>query len=454
MRGMSYSMKAPPWGNGWMPPNIPVLLKRKRDNAPDMFIASSSPKYARLRRPPVPLNSQPLGHIASSDTMVVPHSISDPEREAWMRWRLVPVEHQIGARAVVNGNSIQLAAKAGSLSRHAKIAVEKVVEEACNLVELTIDVGQGAKYAKDDYISMIRPLVEQYGMRVRSGNAATLKIVGPNQPAHDAAALLWAACAQGESAAIVIQAPGQIQALPAQMLTDFEGDLKTMEDEFNVKMHKYHTMMGVAGACQRSALQARRTLQEMLMFYLPDEFLLLSGLSHQGLVQLRTTAGLKALILKLGCTMSLDDSDSTAWICGKNCMEVQTHIEAVLAGQNPFLPPPELETGGLDLQQDKSEAKRPPLIVDRVQAHDVKSSMNISLPLDKEAQQRLDEAVMFGGPQALRTMLDPTDELLWPEGEMRNLSWDNLEQFWADACILPMKGQRNLQPRDASCDGS
>merc|ERR1719225_31588 len=104
--------------------------------------------------------------------------------------------------------------------------------------------------------------------------------------------------------ALVIQAPGQIQALPRQMHGDFEGDLKSLENECNIEVHKYHTMLGVTGACQSTVLQARRTLQEMLMFYLPDEFLLLGGLSRQSLTQVRTNGHMKALMLRLGCTIS------------------------------------------------------------------------------------------------------------------------------------------------------
>merc|ERR1719367_1387987 len=118
-------------------------------------------------------------------------------------------------------------------------------------------------------------------------------------------------------------------------------------------------MMGVAGACQSTVLQARRTLQGMLMFYLPDEFLLLTELSRPSLMQLRTNGQLKTLILRLGCTIALDDLESTAWICGRSCAEMEKHIEAVLAGQNPLHP---LEAGivGVDLQHDKPERRRPP----------------------------------------------------------------------------------------------
>ncbi|CAK0887993.1 unnamed protein product, partial [Prorocentrum cordatum] len=104
-----------------------------------------------------------------------------------------------------------------------------------------------------------------------------LRVIGPRDAARDAAALLWARYVLGQKTAGVLQ----VQGMSSMMAGDFKGDLAALESEHSVEVHQADTLLWIAGKNAQNVTTAKRLLQEMLEFYMPEGFHLRKGLSKQ-----------------------------------------------------------------------------------------------------------------------------------------------------------------------------
>lgn len=386
--------------------------------------------------------SNASGHPTCS--VVVTHDLNDLDREAWLRWRLTAVEHEQGVRAEVSHHAVQIITKGGVLPAGAdteriRIAVETAIIEAQGLVEMLVDASSSVYAEGRSLDAPIISLVEQYGMQIRvtqqQEEGSSVRIFGPPDPARDAAALLWACYVQGKSTAVVLQVPGQIQSLPTQMSSDFEADLQAVESEFEVEVHRYHTMLWIAGTSGKSVASAKQTLHDMLQFYLPDEFVLLSELTQPTMDRLQQDVDFWVLTKGPDCVVALDTDAGTAWICGKNFRAVQQLIEAAKSGAKPASqisergPASELLGDGSASNEWHEAADAPRA----VHAPDLGAELPVTAALpDCQLPRMLEAAARSGGCEALSAKLDPTGEFVWPQEDICKLSWAILEQFWAD----------------------
>merc|ERR1711972_595881 len=72
-----------------------------------------------------------------------------------------------------------------------------------------------------------------------------------------------------------------------------------------------------------------KMLQEMLQFYLPNRFLLLQGLQPAVIDRLLGDEDMGLLMTQTDCAVALDETERTAWICGKRNTEVQQRIDEI-----------------------------------------------------------------------------------------------------------------------------
>jgi len=359
----------------------------------------------------------------------VAHGLEDPDRRDWLSWRLVPVEQQQGVSAQVAPQVLRLRPQGGAsgLGAEAVSAAEAAVAEARALAEVPLEGAPGACSAGG--WQALQPLVEHYGLRVLQsattrGRQTSLRVLGPPEVAREAAALLWANLVQGRATATILQMPGQVQSIPDRMAGDFENDVKALEEECNVEVHLYTTVVWIAGSEAKAVAQAQELLQEMLGFYLPEEFIQMQGLSASTIDRLRRDADLRQLTTESDCGVALDAEAGTAWLCGKLCKAARQLIEDVAAGK----------TGPL---QAKWEGRLHAPHAEPAPAYD--EYLVEEAPIHEPAEERpriedpkeLAGLVRTNGFEALRAELNSTGELLWPEGPTRKLSWEILEGFWA-----------------------
>lgn len=270
------------------------------------------------------------------------HSIVHPDHIAWARWRLLLVCHEHGARAHIGKNTVCLSRKGGGplegeLADRVEIAAAKVIEEAQKLVEVVVN-------AKDEYEpedaasdSAVAPLVDQYGVIVRvcdqDDNAVEefikVRLVGPAEPTKDAATLLHARFVDGKSTASVLQTPDLVQSMPASTAGDLAGDLKELAAECGVQVHQAKTMLWFTGPDSIQVAAAKKMLQEMLQFYLPDSCLFMQDLQPVVLEMLFEDEDIGALMIKPDCVLALDEAQRTAWICGKHNSAVKKRIDHI-----------------------------------------------------------------------------------------------------------------------------
>jgi len=166
-----------------------------------------------------------------------------------------------------------------------------------------------------------------------------LRVIGPRDAARDAAALLWARYVLGQKTAGVLQAPGQVQGMSSMMAGDFKGDLAALESEHSVEVHQADTLLWIAGKNAQNVTTAKRLLQEMLEFYMPEGFHLRKGLSKQEVEALCQDPG---MICRTSadpeggapaCGAALDARAGTAWLCASTpsgLAEAKQHLDHAL----------------------------------------------------------------------------------------------------------------------------
>lgn len=288
----------------------------------------------------------PEDHAARAEgALVLQHELRHPDRLAWARWRLLSAAHEHGARAHLGLRGMRLFPKAavgqlaGEAATRAQAAAEAVIAEAGELAELTVDAKDDLE--PEDSVSdpALAPLVDQYGVIVRvadqDDNAVEqfmkVRVIGPPQPAQDAVALLRARFVDGKSTGSLLQAIGQVQAMPEAMARDFRCDVQTLEAECKVSVHFGQTILWVVSDIPEAVGSAKGMLRQMLEFYLADSCTLIRNLDAQSIESLFEDRDLGVLMSRPDCAVQIDDIERSVWICGRGCADVRRRIDEVVA---------------------------------------------------------------------------------------------------------------------------
>lgn len=274
--------------------------------------------------------------------MVIKHGLEGFARPSWAAWRLVPTEKEHGVKAEMGKHAVRFWAKGkraltGEDAAALRASAEAAIALARELVEITVEAR--LEYDAENAVpfdAAVYPLVCQHGVLVRvqrpEAGVVPIEIVGPAEPARDAAALLEARFVKGKSTASVLQVAGQVQSMDSGMAGDFERDLAALETDSKVKITKSSVLLWVVGANEDAVTEARQILREMLAFYFPDEFLLVKDVKPGAIERLREDEGLRVLTAKPDCAVALDQFEGTVWICGNSSREaVKARIDAVVA---------------------------------------------------------------------------------------------------------------------------
>jgi len=262
--------------------------------------------------------------------VVVPHEVVDKDQSAWLAWRLFSIEQEHDVRAEVSGQTIRLwpVSEAKPISHEVRAAAEAAVDAAHNLTELRVD---GKPDLVDKVVGSLATgeIAEHYGVVVRAlkpegDDVVPVRIVGPQQPANDLAATLWARFSQGRATAEVLHG-GEVESLAKLAAAEFARDLRELEAECKVEVTNGECSYGIAGESADAVAEAKAMLCDMLLFYLPNNFLLYKDLPVDVVDRLRTVpklrGGLRAIASKPGCAVSIDGTKRTAWVCGKSCRD-------------------------------------------------------------------------------------------------------------------------------------
>jgi len=132
-----------------------------------------------------------------------------------------------------------------------------------------------------------------------------------------------------------LQVPGQVQSMTGQMAQDFANDLRLMEVECKICAHSGHSVLWLAGDGVEGVTMAKQMLQEMLQFYLPDGFLLLTGLAGETIEELRRDKALLSIRSDPDSAFYLDVRAGSAWACG-TCCELMKHAAAAVPQNSPM----------------------------------------------------------------------------------------------------------------------
>jgi len=275
--------------------------------------------------------------------IVFPHELQHPDREAWARWRLLSVGYDHGVRAYMSKRMVRLMPRPGSslqgeAADKAQVAAEGVIDDAEKLSELSLNAR--CELEPEDAISdgAVAPLVDQYGVIIRvadeDDNAVSetvaVRVIGPTAPAKDAVEMLSARFIKGKKTASILQVIGQVQAMTTGMAKDFANDVRALEAECKVQVHQGQSVVWITGGSDDAVAEARRTLQEMLQFYLPDACLVLSGLTASAAERLCQDEALGALMARPDCVVSVDEgAECSAWVCGKHLAAVRQRVDAL-----------------------------------------------------------------------------------------------------------------------------
>mmetsp|Transcript_14892 Transcript_14892/g.42259 ORF Transcript_14892/g.42259 Transcript_14892/m.42259 type:complete len:616 (-) Transcript_14892:117-1964(-) len=282
-------------------------------------------------------------HAARADgAMVIDHNFEDYERRSWLTWKLVSAEHTLGIRVDMGRKAVRVwkaatgPALTGAKATAVREAIEIALAEAKELVELNIDVPIANEPENIIYDPAIRALTEQHGVIVRMQEAEEesrpVRVWGPAEPARDAAMLVEARWVKGKSTTGLLQAPGQVQAMPEAMANDFAGDLRSFEAELSVKVHMGHTILWISGSNAEAVAASKETLREMLQFYLPNGFSYNRELGPSDFVDLlRQDPALRSLAIRPEGAMTLESREGTGWLCGDESYRkpIEKRIEAL-----------------------------------------------------------------------------------------------------------------------------
>lgn len=273
--------------------------------------------------------------------MVLQHGLEGFERPSWITWRLVPTERAHNVKVEVGRNAVRLWTTAGRIvtgeaAERAKAEALAAIAEARQLIELTVDCRLDLEAENADKDLALGPLIDQYGVLVRvnrpEGGVVPIKVVGPADPARDVAELIEARYVKGKTATSVLQLPGQVQAMHGQMKTDFETDVRALEEELRVKVECRRSVLSVMGPNAESVYNAKQTLRDMLVFYFPKDFFLLKGLHREAVKSLRADPDLRMIAARADCAIAWDGREGTGWICGsvESRQDVEKRIDALM----------------------------------------------------------------------------------------------------------------------------
>ncbi|CAK0839217.1 unnamed protein product, partial [Prorocentrum cordatum] len=266
----------------------------------------------------------------------------DFDRISWLVWRLIAVEFDHGVKVESGRRTIRVYAKpgkpplTGDAAEKVRSEVAAIIDQARSMIKLTVETQLDKDPENANYDQAVLTLTDQYGVLLRvprpEGGCCPIEVLGPEEPARDAAELLEAKYAKGKATACVLQVPDQVQSLDDAVKEDFAADLQALEEEQRVKIRLATSCIWLSGNSPDTVEAARQTIVEMLQFYLPEGFLVMKGLKKSAVDKIREDEELRSLRVKPDCAFSLHPAEGIAWICGASLREkVQARIEAILA---------------------------------------------------------------------------------------------------------------------------
>jgi len=274
----------------------------------------------------------------AAGALVVNHNFESRDRESWCQWRLTQLEHEFGIRTEISKKAVRVwSTKKGGLTGEAakkiKAEVEKCIKEGTELVELEVEGQLDTDPSNANWDMAVNPLVDQYGVLLRiplpEDGVVKLRLVGPEEPCRDAALLLEARYAKKKFTASILQAPGQVQAMTEDQAADFAGDMRGLESEYSVKVKESHNIIWLFGDNAEGVQNARRTLAEMLPFYLPNGFHLREHIPQDCIDEFKMDPGIRMLIGQPDCAIQWDRIQGTAWICGSKIDAVKNRLDEI-----------------------------------------------------------------------------------------------------------------------------
>eukprot|EP00405_Crypthecodinium_cohnii_P036043 CAMPEP_0206536324 /NCGR_PEP_ID=MMETSP0325_2-20121206/6684_1 /ASSEMBLY_ACC=CAM_ASM_000347 /TAXON_ID=2866 /ORGANISM="Crypthecodinium cohnii, Strain Seligo" /LENGTH=613 /DNA_ID=CAMNT_0054033519 /DNA_START=18 /DNA_END=1859 /DNA_ORIENTATION=+ len=277
----------------------------------------------------------------AAGSIVVQHGLEERHRQSWLVWRLTAFESEFGFRAEVGRRCIRLKeARKGSLKGENRKKVEELVQKWVQyaqeeVVELEVETRPETEPENAHHDKALAPLVDQHGVLLwvpkPEDDVVKVKVTGPTEPARDAALLIKARYSQGKFTASVLQVSGQVQGMIEEMAADFANDIRNLESEYDVRVKESAHIIWVVGENAEGVENGRRTLVEMLPFYLPAGFFLLEGIPQDVMNDVRMDSGIRNLMAKPDCAISFDRIQETAWICGPHRELVKKRVDEILA---------------------------------------------------------------------------------------------------------------------------
>jgi len=254
---------------------------------------------------------------------------------SWGQWKFTCYEREYNIRAEMGRKaarvwSLKKGGLQGEVAKKLRQQVDDIIEQARNLVELEVEAILETDPQNANYDEAIAPIVDQCGVQLRiplpEDGVCKLRIIGPEDSARDVALLLEAKYVKKKFTASVLQAPGQVQAMTGQQNEDWDGDMRALESEYQVKVKESQHCLWIQGDNAEGVTNARRTLVDMLKFYLPSGFLLRENLPQTSINELRVDPGIRQLIALPDCAIAWDRIQGTAWICGSKREAVEERI--------------------------------------------------------------------------------------------------------------------------------
>lgn len=271
--------------------------------------------------------------------MIIAHGLEHRDRESWLQWRLTAYEQEHSVRMEVGRRAVRIWSErrgglSGQSSANVRAEANQCIEQARGLAELEVEARLDTDADNAHYDQAVLPLVQQYGVLVwvpqPEDGAIKLRVVGPTEPAKDAALLLEARYAKGKFTASVLQVAGQVQLMCAEMAADFTNDLRNLETEYSVTVKERSHILWLFGENAESVQNARGTLMQMMAWYMADSFFLLENLPKDCIDEIRADSAIRRLQAKPECAIAFDRIQGTAWICGSLREDVQKRISEIV----------------------------------------------------------------------------------------------------------------------------
>lgn len=270
--------------------------------------------------------------------LLVSHNLEHRDRESWTQWKLTCKEFAFGIRTEIGRKAVRVFSAKGKLTGDAankvRAVVDEVIQAAHVLVELEVEALLETDPMNANFDKAVAPLVDQYGVLLHiplpEDGVVKLKLVGPEEPTRDAALLLEARYAKKKFTASILQASGQVQAMNEEMRGDWDGDMRNLESEYSVKVKESPSIIWVCGDNAEGVENAKRTLLDMLPFYLPSGFHMRSDIPTEAFNDFRKDPGIRGLISQPECAIQWDKIQGTAWICGKHREAVENRLNELM----------------------------------------------------------------------------------------------------------------------------